>query len=118
MTVTKANGIDFALNYVGWNTLQVRLDRTLGEWRNGSWFVQLIPQSEPGRDDLFRICWHTNLPDWGLKGVGSEPAVLVPAGPPVLRLSCAVHRKQDGLDVGGFIADDVSGQVTTYKGEW
>ena len=117
--ITHGNGVVFDQHYVDWNTNRITLDKTLGEWRNGAWFVQLIPQSEPGRDDLFRICWHTNLPDQAILGNRPvEAAVLVPEGPAVRRLSCAIHRKQDARDMGGYIVDDVNGVVTTYRGQW
>jgi hypothetical protein len=121
VNVRAANGVTFAATYVPLSG-QIELDKVVGDWRNGQWFVQLLPQAVEDRPDLVRVCWHVNLPDSEQTAPAFEGdsavQILIPAGPTIRRLQCSVHRRDDGRDVGGKVIDDVSGAVATYSAEW
>ena len=122
INVLVANRVTFQAYYAPLTGL-IQLDEVAAVWRMGQWFVQLIPQSVPGDSAIFRTCWHVYLPDIDQSQPASgdggtiEP-VVIPAGEPIRRLQCSEHRRSDGVDIGGYMVDDIAGAVTTYRTTW
>jgi len=79
------------------------LDQVAKQWGEGARYIQLLPQSIPGRPDDFRLCWL-------YRSDSAEPAVF--------RLQCSEHRRIDGVNVGAYVVDDVGGTKLTYAGTW
>ena len=126
INVQEANRVTFPAYYAPLTGL-IELDQAAGEWRSGQWYVQLIPQSVADNPALFRVCWNVYLPDLEQTqpafGDGSNiEQVVIPAGKPIRRLQCSVHRHSDGKDVGGYMVDgpveDLNKPGIIYTGAW
>lgn len=68
----------------------VELDRTLVRWAALDYFVEYQVHSVLGRPELFRSCWHVNLPN-------------------IIRLACYTWRPEAPHVIGESVSDDSDG---------
>jgi hypothetical protein len=96
----------------------LELGKPVGEWRNGEWFVRLVPRTVAGQPDLFAVCWEYRMPDLDRRAHvitdGGSEERLLPAGPPLQRVQCLRHRRSDAVDVGATVEE----AGMTYTGSW
>ncbi|MEO7937145.1 MAG: hypothetical protein ABIR55_00825 [Burkholderiaceae bacterium] len=114
----KANGLTLEGAQLDLRNINLALDAAAGTWRSGTSFASLIIQEVSGRADLMRVCWNAHLP-------APDPVTGPPGFVPLersamfKRLMCGVYRRDAGAtDVGGYLIDDLNGNVRTFVGNW
>lgn len=113
-----ANGLRLEGAQLDLRNVNPALNAAAGTWTSGNSFASLVIQEVPGRADLMRVCWNAHLPP--------PPPVTGPPGYTPLersalfkRLMCGVYKRDaGGTDVGGYLIDDMNGDVRTFVGSW